>query len=572
MLRYSFVALSARQGSLQSTVQAHPKRFGLMERMTVDEHSHLEVLGAGQVVADPVQRQRILIAMCLALMAVIASVAGLNVAQQELALAFEASQNDILWIINAYTLALAALLMPIGAVGDRWGRKRVLVIGLAVFIAASVAAAVAGSTAMMIAARALAGVGAAMIMPVTLSVITSTFPAEEKAKAIGIWTGVAGGGGMIGMFVSAAMVDLVTWRWLFAFPVVLIAASLLLSLRYVPESREDSEHPFDVAGSVLSFLGIGGLVLGIHEGPERGWGDPITVVGLTVAVVCLLGFVLVELRHQAPLLDIRYFGDRRLAAGSVTLFSIFAVFSAIFLVLFPFFQAVLGWSALRSAAAMLPMSFVMMPAAALVPKVIMRIGSRATLLIGVALAGVGLATLATMASTDGGYMAVLPGLLIIGLGGGFCMTPSTEAITAALPADKQGVASAMNDTTREVGGAVGVALLGTILAASYKSAITPNLGGFPDEVANVAREGIGAAFAVASQAGDQSPALIETAQRAFVEAWTHTMWIGVAITAIVFAYVLLRGPRVIDPAIEPHTHHDTTDDHPDESIAVGPAD
>ncbi len=538
----------------------------------MDEHSHLEALEPGQVVTDPVQRQRILIAMCLALMAVIASVAGLNVAQQELAIDFGASQNDILWIINAYTLALAALLMPIGAIGDRWGRKRVLAIGLVTFIAASLAGALAGSTAMMIGARALAGVGAAMIMPVTLSVITSTFPPEEKAKAIGIWTGVAGGGGMIGMFVSAFMVDVVTWRWLFAFPIVLIAASLVLSLRYVPESREDSEHPFDIAGSVLSFLGIGGLVLGIHEGPERGWTDPITVVGLTVAVVCIVGFVLVELRRPAPLLDIRYFSDRRLAAGSVTLFSIFAVFSAIFLVLFPFFQAVLGWSALRSAAAMLPMSFVMMPAAALVPKVIMKVGSRLTLLSGVALAGVGLATLAMMASVDGGYFSVLPGLLVIGLGGGFCMTPSTEAITAALPADKQGVASAMNDTTREVGGAVGVALLGTILASSYKSSITPNLGQFPDEISHAAREGIGAAFAVAPQAGDQTPTLIATAQQAFVEAWTHTMWIGVAITAVVFVYVLLRGPKVIDPAIEPGA--DTTDDDqgPGGELAVSTAD
>ena len=467
----------------------------------MDEHSHLETLEAGQVVADPVQRQRILIAMCLALMAVIASVAGLNVAQQELAIDFGASQNDILWIINAYTLALAALLMPIGAIGDRWGRKRVLVIGLGVFIAASLGGALAGSTAMMIAARALAGVGAAMIMPVTLSVITSTFPPEEKAKAIGIWTGVAGGGGMIGMFVSAFMVDVVTWRWLFAFPIVLIAASLVLSLRYVPESREDSEHPFDIAGSVLSFLGIGGLVLGIHEGPERGWGDPITVVGLVVAVVCIIGFIVVELRRPAPLLDIRYFADRRLAAGSVTLFSIFAVFSAIFLVLFPFFQAVLGWSALRSAAAMLPMSFVMMPA-------------------------------------------------------------------AALPADKQGVASAMNDTTREVGGAVGVALLGTILAASYKSSITPNLDQFPDQVSDVAREGIGAAFAIAPQAGDQAPTLIETAQQAFVDAWTHTMWIGVAITAVVFVYVLLRGPRVIDPAIEPDAVTGLADRDPGDDLTV----
>jgi hypothetical protein len=212
---------------------------------------------------------------------------------------------------------------------------------------------------------------------------------------------------------------------------------------------------------------------------------------------------------------------------------------------------------------MLPMSFVMMPAAALVPKVIMKVGSRLTLLAGIALAGIGLATLATMASVDGGYFSVLPGLLIVGLGGGFCMTPSTEAITAALPADKQGVASAMNDTTREVGGAVGVALLGTILASSYESSISPNLSQFPAEIGHVASEGIGQAFAVAPQAGDQGPALIATAQQAFVDAWTHTMWIGVAITAAVFVYVLVRGPKVIDPAVEPGSEDTPTADETD---------
>ncbi|MCB1255751.1 MAG: MFS transporter [Microthrixaceae bacterium] len=495
------------------------------------------------VVEDLHQRRMILIAMCLALMAVVASMAGLNVAQQELAFDFGASQNDILWIINAYTLVLAACLMPIGAIGDRWGRKWVLLVGLATFTVASLAAALAGSTAVMIAARALAGLGAAMIMPVTLSVITSSFPEEARAQAIGIWSGVAGGGGMIGMFVSAAMVDLVTWRWLFVFPIALIIAAFVLSLRFVPDSREDTEHPFDLAGSIFSLFAIGGLVLGIHEGPERGWSHPIAVTGLVVAVIAGGLFIWWERKQRAPLLDIRIFGDRRLAAGSVTLLSLFAVISGIFLVLFPFFQAVLGWSALHSAAGLLPMAFVMMPSSALVPKLIGKIGSHLTMLIGIVVAGVGLAALALMASVDGGYWSVLPGLLIMGLGMGCSMTPSTEAITASLPADKQGVASALNDTTREVGGAVGVALLGAVLASTYKDSITPSLSQFPAAIADVAKEGIGAAFSIAPQAGAQAPQLIHDAQLAFVDGWVQSMWIGVAITAVLFVFVLLRGPR-----------------------------
>ncbi len=504
-------------------------------------------LDADDVVRDPVRRRMILIAMCLALMAVIASVAGLNVAQEKLALDLGASQSEILWIINAYGLALAAFLMPIGAIGDRWGRKYVLLIGLVTFAGASVAAASAGSVELLILARAVAGVGAAMIMPVTLSVITSTFPPEDRAQAIGIWTGVAGGGGMIGIFVSAVMVDLVSWRWLFTFPIALIVGAFVLAVRYVPNSSEDIEHPFDVGGSVLSIFAIGGLVLGIQQGPEQGWTDPLTLAGLIVGGACATGFVMWELGRRAPLLDIRVFRDRRLAAGSITLFSLFAVMSAIFLVLFPFFQSVLGWSALQSAAGMLPLAVVMMPTSASVPKLIPRLGSRRILLIGLALSGAGLATLALTASVDGGYWAVLPGLLIIGLGAGASMTPSTEAITVSLPADKQGVASAMNDTTREVGGAIGVALLGSILAASYKSSITPKLESFPDDVATDAREGIGAAYGAAEHAGARAHELIDLAKHAFVDGWVQAMWIGVLITALVFVFILLRGPKRIDP-------------------------
>ncbi|MFD0069295.1 MFS transporter, partial [Streptomyces sp. NPDC127574] len=171
-------------------------------------------------------------------MAVIASVSGLNVAQSDLAVAFGASQTTILWIINIYTLALAALLLPLGAIGDRLGRKPVLIIGLAVFGIASATAGLAPSAGVMLAARLLSGVGAAMIMPVTLAVITSTFPEEERGRAIGVWTGVAGGGGILGMFLSAALVDVASWRWLFVLPVALVVAALVMAVRSVPNSRE----------------------------------------------------------------------------------------------------------------------------------------------------------------------------------------------------------------------------------------------------------------------------------------------------------------------------------------------
>jgi EmrB/QacA subfamily drug resistance transporter len=505
---------------------------------------HLGVEADHVVVADRKSQRNILIAVCAALMAVIASVSGLNVAQQQLATDFGASQSQILWIINAYTVALAALLMPIGAVGDRWGRKWVLMVGLALFGLSSLAAGVSTSIAMILGARVVAGIGAAMIMPVTLSVITSTFPEEERPQAIGIWAGVAGSGGLIGLFVSSFMVDVLTWRWLFALPVALVAVAAVMTWRHVPNSSEDSEHPFDIGGSIFSMLAIGGLVLGIHEGPERGWGAPLSVAAIAIGVGALLGFVLWERGRHEPLLDIAVFKNRGLASGSLTLMIVFAVMFGIFLVLFPYFQAVLGWSALRSAVALLPMALAMMPSSAvLAPRVVARIGSRNTMLIGVGLAAVGMITLATRASVEGGYMSVLPGLIILGLGNGLSMTPSTTAITDSLPAEKQGVASALNDTSRELGGAIGVALLGSILSSAYSSNVEPALDGLPREIAEPASEGIGGAFGAAARAGDQGPALIDAARHAFVDGWVQSMWVGAALLGIAFVQLAVMGPR-----------------------------
>ena len=305
---------------------------------------------AADLVTDPRRQRQILIAMCAALIAVVASVSGLNVAQQDLALDLGASQGQLLWVINGYTMALAALLLPIGAIGDRWGRKPVLVSGLVLFSLANVMAGLATTTGMLLIARIVAGVAAAMIMPVTLSVITSSFPLEQRARAVGVWTGFAGAGGILGLFVSSFLIDYFTWPWLFAMPVLFAGVSLVLTLRVVGNSRESRRGRFDTIGSVLSAVAIGSLVLGIHEGPERGWTDGLTLAALVVGAVALAGFIVWELRHERPLLEIRLFADRALAAGSLTLLIVFAVMFGLFLVLVQFLQAVLGYSALRAAA------------------------------------------------------------------------------------------------------------------------------------------------------------------------------------------------------------------------------
>ncbi|CAM4238211.1 MFS transporter [Kibdelosporangium persicum] len=493
-------------------------------------------------VSDARERRSILVAVCIALMAVIASVTGLNVAQPDLAVAFGASQSMILWIINSYTLTMAALLLPLGAIGDRWGRKPVLIAGLTVFGVASAAAGFAPSAEVMLAARVLSGVGAAMIMPVTLAVITSTFPEQERGRAIGVWTGVAGGGGILGMFLSAALVDVANWRYLFVLPVVLVIVAFVMTQRSVPNSREEARHSFDTVGSLASIVAVVGLIFFLQEGPERGWATPVTLVSLLVGAGAAVGFVAWELRHRSPLLQVRLFRKRGLASGSVVLLAVFGVQAGIFVVLYPFFQAVLGWSGLLSTAALMPMAVLMMITSGLAPRLAERIGARTTMATGILLAGAGLGLMATFVSVEGGYLAVLPGMLAIGLGMGLSMTPSTEAITSALPRERQGVASALNDVTREFGTALGIALLGSLLSAGYRSAIDARLDGLPDDTAAAAaREGIANALDAAD--GDQGQVLVRAARESFVDGWQTAMWAGVTIMAVLLVYVLVRGPE-----------------------------
>ncbi|MER6336542.1 MFS transporter [Streptomyces tendae] len=503
---------------------------------------------SGEKTPDARRLRTILIAVSVALMAVVASVTGLNVAQTHMAVEFGASQSTVLWIINIYTLALAALLLPLGAVGDRLGRKPMLVAGLGVFGAANVVAGLAPSAEVMLAARVAGGAGAAMIMPVTLAVITSTFPEEQRGKAIGVWTGVAGGGGILGMFLSALLVDVADWRLLFVLPVVLVVVALAMALKSVPNSQEAPAHRFDTAGALVSTVAVTGLIFVLQEGPERGWTAPVTLTALAVGIGAAVAFVGWELhRRDAALLDVRLFRERGLAGGSITLLVVFGVQAGIAVVLFPYFQAVLGWSGLLSTVALMPMAVMMMVTSGLAPALAARVGSRPTMALGVALAGVGLALMALFVSDDG-YLTILPGMLVMGIGMGLSMTPSTEAITGSLPRGKQGVASALNDVTREFGTALGVALLGALLAGGYRGAVDGRLDGIPQGPADSAREGVANAVEAAGSAGPYGPDLLHAAQQSFVDGWQQAMWVGVAVMGALFVYVAFRGPGGTAPA------------------------
>jgi MFS family permease len=252
-----------------------------------------------------------------------------------------------------------------------------------------------------------------------------------------------------------------------------------------------------------------------------------------------------ELHHQAPLLDVRLFGKRGLASGSVSLLAVFGVPTGVFVVLYPYFQAVLGWSGLVSTLACMPMIVLMIVCSGLAPRLAGRVGARLAMATGIFLCGAGLALMALLVSVDGGYLSVLPGYIVMGLGMGLSMTPSTEAITSSLPREQQGVASALNDIAREFGSALGIALLGGVMNAGYSHAINARLAGVPADAAFAVRKGIAGALAIAKENRPYSKALFRAAQESFVQGWRQAMWAGVIVMAIILVYVLVRGPERI---------------------------
>lgn len=350
---------------------------------------------------------------------------------------------------------------------------------------------------------------------------------------------------------SAVLVDVATWRWLFVLPIALVLVAIAMTMRSVPNSREANQNRFDTIGSITSVIAVLGMIFALHEGPVHGWTEPATLTALIAGLLATFAFLAWELRQRSPLLDIRLFRDRRLATGSLSLLTAFGVQAGIVVVLFPFLQVVLGWSALNATVGMLPMALQMMFSSVIAPRVATSLGSRRTMATGILLISAGLVLMALLVSTGGGYLTILPGMLTLGLGMGLAMTPSTEAITSSLPRDQQGLASALNDVTREFGTAIGVALLGAVLTAGYRTSIGAHLDGIPADVAEPAREGVANAIAAAANLGTHSAvqvdavpldALVLAAKNSFVDGWQHAMWAGSVVMAILLVYVLVRGP------------------------------
>ena len=500
--------------------------------------------------ATPATRTRAalgVIAICL--MTVVSAVSGLNVALPSLARGTGANQTELTWIVDAYTVVFSGLLLFAGALGNRYGRKKLLAAGLLVFGGSAAFGLLLDDPAHLIAIRSAMGVGAAAIMPTTLSVITTSFPESERPRAIGAWVGMAGAGAVLGVVVTAVLLAYFEWPSYFAMNVVLAAAGLAGTLAVIPDSVDDRPPALDLVGALLSLLAVAGLVTGIIEAPERGWGDTVTVAALAVGAVAGVAFVAWELTRTYPLLDPRLFRLRGFSAATLAItVQFFATFGLFFTIL-QYLQFVVGYEPWQAALCLLPLPCVMIPLAREAPRVAARIGFRRVVPVGLALTAVGLSVMSRV-TVDLNYPMLAAVLVVFAAGMALAGTPSTTAITASLPPAKQGVASAVNDTARELGSALGIAVLGAALNDAYRSAMAGAVSGLPSQIADVVLSSV--AFTQSPQIaahGAAGAALADAGRHAFVDGVGHALATGSVVlagTAVVVALLAPRAARAAD--------------------------
>lgn len=487
---------------------------------------------------------KILFAMSLSLVLVIASMSSLNLSLPALAVSVGATNVQLTWIVDAYTLVLAATVLPLGAIGDRYGRRTVLLIGTAIFGLAALTAGFMTSPGGIIAARAVMGLGAAMIMPGTLSTITAAFPSEKRARGVAAWAGFAGAGAVAGLLAAGILLERWDWQSIFFASAIIAAISGIAALAFAPNTMDEDHVALDVVGAAFSAAGIGALTYGIIHGGEDGWTSPAVSLALGIGIASLIGFALWELRQDHPLLDVRVFRNRWFSIGALAVTAQFLAQLGFLFVAMQYLQLILGFSPLQSALGFIPLAVVVLPMSQAAPVLMNRIGSKPVIAAGLALLAIGLGLMSRL-TVDSDYPRFLVALLVLGIGVAWTATPATTAITGSLPRAKQGVASAVNDTTRELGSALGVALMGTIYANSYRDAITPAVAELPERARQAILGSPAAGIHMAEQGGMQGSGIIDQIEQAFMTGATDAMGAVAIVLAGVAVVALLAAPRFL---------------------------
>jgi EmrB/QacA subfamily drug resistance transporter len=483
----------------------------------------------------------VLFTMCFALAMAMLDNTVVNVALPTISRELRAGVSELQWIVDGYVLAFASLLLTGGIAGDRWGRKRMFLTGLTIFTVASLLCGLSATTTQLIAARALQGVGAALLMPGTLSIITVTFPPHERAKAIGLWAGMSALALALGPTVGGLMVEHLGWQSVFFLNLPIGIIAFFTASRTVRESRSEVTREIDLQGLVLGSAGLLAATYGLIEANEKGWTDPL-IMGSLLAAAALIGLFLAwELRSPKAMMPLGFFRIPAFSAGNAVAFSVSLGMFATFFFLSLYMQLIRGYSAFEAGIRFLPMTVLIILTAPNAGRYASKHGSRIPMTYGLLLAGSGLLVLSRL-SVDTPYWVMLPVFAIMGHGMGATMTPMTAAVMNAVGQERAGLGSAMTNTSREVGGVFGIALLGTILTTRLSSALEPALrtiGLAPQQQR---------AIEAAASAGQLDPSLLAALppeqQGAVAQAFSNSFMSGFRISLVVGGLVLLAAAIV----------------------------
>ncbi|MFJ9020233.1 MFS transporter [Streptomyces sp. NPDC102259] len=489
------------------------------------------------------KRWSALIVLCLSLLIVVMANTSLIVAAPDMTMDLGLSSSDLQWVIDGYTVPYAALMLVLGSIGDKYSRRGALVTGLVVFAGGSVMGSLVDQTELVIAARAIMGVGAAVVMPATLSLLVAIFPRRERAKAITAWTATSGLAIAVGPLVAGWLLQDHAWGSTFLINVPIAVAAVVGALALVPPSKAAGMGRIDYVGALLSIVSVGSLVYATIEGPHFGWGaGPIAAA--VVAGVGLAGFVAWELRHPHPMLDVRRFRLRPFSGSMLAvLFFFFGTFGAIYYST-QFLQFVLNYDALQTGVRLLPLAGAVFVGAAVTGRLTPKLGVRAMVVSGMVIGTAGVFML-TRVDTGSTYADFLAPMMMLGFAIGLSVSPATDTIMGSFPESELGVGGGANDTALELGGSLGIAILGSLLGTAYRDELTDLVGGnLPATALETAKDSVGGGLAVAEQVAKDPAGGVQQAQ-ALVEAVHEAFAHGVAQTSLVGGIIMAAGTMIV---------------------------
>jgi EmrB/QacA subfamily drug resistance transporter len=501
------------------------------------------------------RRTAVLVTLCVAALLISLDTTIVNVTLPTLVRDLHASNRQLQWIVDSYNLVFAAFVLAAGSISDRFGRKGALLAGLGIFAVGSLLGAGASSPGQLIVIRGVIGLGAAVIFPATLSILTNVFTERsERARAIGLWGAMTGVGVALGPICGGWLLEHFWWGSVFAALVPVAGLVAAMTARWVPTSRDPSTPPLDFLGLGISTAMIGTLVFTIIEAPDVGWLTGRSLAGFAIAAALLVVFVRWERRVAQPMLDVELFRNLRFSAasGSVTV-AFFALFGFVFMVT-QYFQFLKGYSPFSTGLRLLPVALSVGASSIIGTKLAVRLGNKTVVSAGLASMGLAFLWIST-ASVATHYLELACQMIVLGVGMGFTSAPATEAIMGVVPKEKAGIGSAINDTTRELGGTLGVAVIGSVFASIYAARLSlPN--GLPSEAAHAARESVGGAFIAAQRVADAG---LGSAAAQLKDAASHAFFDGFAAGCLVAAGVALVGAVIAAVLLPNHPHVDATE-------------